>query len=239
MNKGLGRVWAGACLTAALAATAACGSGADDGENGDKGGGKSTAQPALKPLAEAQLTQAVITEADVKGYRVGKVPDAEIPDVSVPAEPADCQAIADMFLLGSEPDAAARVARSLTSLTETDATVIQMGLLAHEEADAEKVVADLRTASESCDAYEHTGYKYSGIEPRKAPALGDEAVSYAMTGKIDGETIPMTYVVVRSGSTLAAFYAMNTLDAQQAEVPARIIEAQIAKLEKAAPAKAS
>ncbi|MFJ8821761.1 hypothetical protein ACIREE_08245 [Streptomyces sp. NPDC102467] len=233
----------GVCVAAALAATAACGSGAQGGKEDGKGGGKngdaSAAQPALKPLSEAQLTQAVITGADVRGYRVGKVPDSEIPDVSVPAKPAACQAIADMFLLGSEPDAAARVARSLTSLTETDATVVQMGLLAHEEADAKKVIADLRTASENCDGYEHTGYKYSGIKPREAPDLGDEAVSYGMTGKVDGETIPMTYVVVRSGSTLAAFYAMNMADAKQAEVPAEIVDAQLAKVKKVARAKAS
>ncbi|MEB3965256.1 hypothetical protein OKJ48_34275 [Streptomyces kunmingensis] len=247
MKSGLGRVLAGVCVTAALAATTACGSGSDggksDGKSADKPADKpaatssSEAPTALRPLSEAQLAQAAITKADVKGFSVGKVPDDEIPDMSVPADPAECQAIADMFLLGSEPDAAARVARSVTSLTETDATVVQMGLLAHQEADAKKVLADLRAASEKCDAYEHTDYKYSGIEPRKAPALGDEAVSYAMTGKIDGETIPMTYVVVRTGSTVAAFYGMNVLDAKQAEVPAEIIETQIAKLEKVAGAK--
>ncbi|MET9496335.1 hypothetical protein [Streptomyces sp. NPDC006552] len=246
MKSGLGRVLAGLCATAALTATAACGAGADDGASpaGDKAGSTresrgANAGPGLEPLSKAQLGRAVLTGADVKGYRVGKVSDDEMPDVSVPADPAVCQPLADMFLLGSEPGAEARAARSVTSLTETDATVVQVGLLAYEEADAEKVLAGLRTASEKCDAYEHTDYKYSGVGPRKAPALGDEAVSYAMTGKIDGETIPMTYVVVRSGSTLAAFSGMNVLDAKRAAVPDAIVEAQVAKVEKlkkAAPA---
>ncbi|WP_428954295.1 hypothetical protein [Streptomyces sp. cg35] len=235
MKSGLGRVLAGVCATAALAATAACGSGADDAKSADR----PAAKAALKPLSEAQLKQAVITEADVKGYRVGALGKGDIAEVSVPAKPAACQPIADLFLLGTEPDAAAIVARSVTSLTETDTTVIQLGLLAHEEADAKKVLAGLRTASEKCEAYEHTGYKYSGVKPRKAPDLGDEAVSYEMTGKIDGETIPMTYTVVRTGSTVASFYAMNILDAKQAEVPGEIIRAQLAKLEKSTANKAS
>ncbi|WP_234018775.1 MULTISPECIES: hypothetical protein [unclassified Streptomyces] len=242
MKSGLGRVLAGALAVAALATTAACGAGGDDakGDAAKDAGAKpaakasASAKPELKPLSEAELTKVVITKDDAKGWRVGKTPDADIPDVSVPAKPASCQAIADLFLLGTEPDAAARVSRSLTSQKQTDATVIRMALLAHKEGDAKKVVADLRTQSEKCDSYEHTDYQYTGIKPLKAPALGDEAVAYSLTGKIDGETIPMAYTIVRSGSTLTVFYGMNVLDSKKAEVPAELIEAQVTKLEKAA-----
>ncbi|MFE6888853.1 hypothetical protein [Streptomyces sp. NPDC057694] len=233
MKSELGRVLAGVCTVAVLATTAACGSGGGGdakGDSGKSGGGKPAA--GLKALTEAELTQAVITKDDVKGYRVGKTPDAEIPDVSVPADPSSCQAIADMMLLGTEPDAKARVSRSLSSLTATDATVIRVALLAQPEADAKKVVADLRAQSEKCASFEHTDYKYAKVEPREAPALGDEAVSYAMTAKIEGEEIPAVYTVVRSGSTLAVFYGANLLSAKKAQVPQEMIEAQVAKLEK-------
>ncbi|MEU9137717.1 hypothetical protein AB0D33_17405 [Streptomyces sp. NPDC048404] len=233
-----GRVLVGIGVTAALAATAACG-GQDTGGKSDSGSSKkpsAAAKPAvkegLKPLTEAQLKKAVITKADLKGYRVGDTPDDEIPEVSVPANPAKCQALADMFLLGTEPDATARVSRSVTSLTATDATVLRVGLLAQKEADAKKVVADLRTQSGSCNSYEHTDYHYTGIKPVKAPALGDEAVSYTMTSDIDGTKIPMTYLVVRSGSTLAVFYAMNILDEKAPEVSTSVVEAQVTKIKK-------
>ncbi|PKT68625.1 hypothetical protein CW362_33840, partial [Streptomyces populi] len=187
-----GRVLVGIGVTAALAATAACG-GQDTGGSGGGSDPKKpaakatpTVQEGLKPLTQAQLTKAVITKADVKGYRVDDTPDDEIPEVSVPAKPAACQALADMFLLGTEPDATARVSRSLTSLKQTDGTVLRVGLLAHKESDAKKVVADLRAQSGTCDSYEHTDYQYTGVKPAKAPALGDEAVSYTMTSDIEG-----------------------------------------------------
>lgn len=235
-----GRVLVGIGVMTALAATAACG-GQDTDSKGKSDSGSSkkpaaTAKPAaeegLKPLTEAQLTKAVITKADLKGYRVGDTPDDEIPEVSVPANPAKCQALADMFLLGTEPDATARVSRSVTSLTATDATVLRVGLLAQKEADAKKVVADLRTQSGTCSSYEHTDYHYTGVKPAKAPALGDEAVSYTMTSDIDGTKIPVTYTVVRSGSTLAVFYAMNVLGEKAPEVPTSVVEAQVTKIKK-------
>lgn len=231
-----GRVLMGIGVTAVLAATAACG-GQDTGGSGSdpkKPAAKATptVQEELKPLTEAQLTKAVITKADVKGYRVGDTPDDEIPEVSVPAKPAACQALADMFLLGTEPDATARVSRSLTSLKPTDGTVLRVGLLAHKESDAKKVVADLRTQSGTCDSYEHTDYQYTGVKPAKAPALGDEAVSYTMTSDIEGTKIPVTYTIVRSGSTLAVFSAMSALGGKAPAVPAVVVEAQVAKIEK-------
>lgn len=236
-----GRVLVSIGVMAALAATAACGAqntGADDKSDGNgskKPAAEATpaAQEGLKPLTEAQLAKAVITKSDVKGYRVGDTPDDEIPEVSVPAKPAACQALADMFLLGTEPDATARISRSLTSLKPTDGTVLRVGLLAHKEPDAKKVVADLRTQSGSCDSYEHTDYQYTGVKPVKAPALGDEAVSYTMTSDIEGTKIPVTYTVVRSGSTLAVFSAMSALGGRAPEVPADVVEAQVAKIEKA------
>ncbi|MET7741023.1 hypothetical protein [Streptomyces sp. NPDC005385] len=239
MKSALGRVLVGAGVTVALAATGACGGQDSDGGDKDAASKKPAAKasPAaregLKPLTEAQLTKAAITKADVKGYRVGNTPDDEIPEVSVPAKPATCQAIADMFLLGTEPDAAARVSRSLTSLVQTDATVLRMGLLAHREADAKGVMADLRTQSEKCESFEHTDFKYTAVKVLKAPELGDEAVAYSMTSDIDGEKIPVSYTVVREGSTLVVFYAMNALGGQAPEVPAKVMEAQVAKLEKA------
>ncbi|MFJ9582858.1 hypothetical protein [Streptomyces acidicola] len=96
---------------------------------------------------------------------------------------------------------------------------------------AEKVIADLRAKSKSCTAYEHADYKHSGVKALPAPKEGDEAVSFNLTSSIEGTEVPMTFTIVRSESTLAAFCAMN-LDADKVRVPAEVIEAQLAKLTK-------
>ncbi|MER6091717.1 hypothetical protein [Streptomyces bluensis] len=130
--------------------------------------------------------------------------------------------------------AEARAARTLTAKNELDATIASLALLAYEQSDAEKVVADLRTAPKSCTAYEHADYKHSGVKALPAPQQGDEAVSFKLTSSVEGTDVPMTFTIVRSGSTLAAFYAMNLLDADKAQVPAELIEMQLTNLEKTA-----
>lgn len=137
-----------------------------------------------------------------------------------------------MFNFTSDPQPKARAGRTLTAEDELSANVISLALAAHEESGAEKVIADLRKATESCDGYEHVGNKYTDIEALAAPKQGDEAVAYKLKADIEGAKIPMSFTVVRSGSTLIGFYSMNMLDADKAEVPDEILDAQVAKVEK-------
>ena len=254
MKSRMSRAVVAVSVVATLGFTAACGGGgdeesaegkpggatatkaADEAKTGTEGGeGGSASGGGQAPLTEAQLEKAAIVSGDIKNYKVTKTPEGDIPAETVPAEPADCQAIADMFFFPSTPRAELRTARTLTATSDLNATVVSLALLAHDEqSDAEKVIAGLRTASKSCTAYEHTDYKYSGVKALTAPKQGDEAVSYKLKGSIEGTNVPMTFTIVRSGSTLAAFYAMNVLDADKAQVPADVIKAQLTKLEKAA-----
>ncbi|QNS04589.1 hypothetical protein [Streptomyces xanthii] len=237
MKSGLGRTLAGVGALVALTATAGCGGGADDGgKTADKPSAKAsaTAEPGPKPLGEAQLKKAALAQGDVKGYRITPASEDEIPDVSVPADPASCQAIADLFFVGTEPDAEARVARSVISTEQTDATLLKVGLLAHEEANAKKILAEVREESEKCHAYEHTDYQYKDVKPGETPKLGDEAVAFTLRGDIDGDKMTFGYTVVRSGSTLVVFQALNALGGAEAEVPDEVVKAQMDKLEKQA-----
>ncbi|MFI7010249.1 hypothetical protein [Streptomyces sp. NPDC050145] len=238
MKSGLGRTLAGIGALVALTATAGCGGGGTDdgGKTGDKPAAKApaTAKPGLEPLGMAQLKKAALAQGDVKGYRITPAAEDEIPDVSVPAKPASCQAIADLFLLGTEPDAEARVARSVISTDATDATLLKVGLFGHEEANAKKILADVREQSENCHSYEHTDYQYSDVKPGEAPKLGDEAVAFTVRGNVDGTKMTFGYTVVRSGSSLVVFQALNALGGAKAEVPDAVVEAQMGKLEKQA-----
>ncbi|OAH16248.1 hypothetical protein [Streptomyces jeddahensis] len=240
MKSAAKRALVAASVVAALGMTAACGgnSGASEAKASPKESsqGKETAaaEAGAKALTAAQLEKAVVTSTDLKGYKIEKMSGADMPSDIVPADPAECQPLADMFMFTTQPKAKARTGRTLSGPDELDATVTSLALLAHEQADAEKVMAGLRTATEKCTDYEHADYKYSGVKALDAPDAGDEAVSYKVTGDIDGDTLAMGFTVVRSGSTLVAFYAMNMLDPKKAEVPAKVVEAQVAKLEKVA-----
>jgi hypothetical protein len=229
-----------ASVVAALGLTAACGGngGGDDAKASSKETSQSketaAAEAGAKALTAAQLDKAVVTSAELKGYKIDKMSGADMPSEIVPADPAECQPLADMFMFSTQPKAQARIGRTLTGPDELDATVTSLALLAHEQADAEKIMAGLRTAAEKCTGYEHADYKYSGVKVLDAPDAGDEAVAYKVTGDIDGDTVPMAFTVVRSGPTVVAFYAMNMLDADKTKVPAEVIDAQLAKLEKVA-----
>ncbi|EKX63814.1 hypothetical protein STRIP9103_06117 [Streptomyces ipomoeae 91-03] len=227
-------------VVTALGFTAACGGGGDEDKDA-KASATATASAADEKkdtagqaaLTEAQLKKAVLADGDVKGYEIAEKSAAEMPAETVPANPAACQPLANMFYFTSDPGAEARVGRTLTEKSDLTGTVVTAALLAYEQSDAEKVIADLRTATKSCTKYEQVGNKYSDVEALSAPKQGDEAVAYKLKGDIEGTSIPMSFTVVRSGSTLAAFYAMNILDAKKAQVPTAVLEAQLAKLEKA------
>ncbi|MFP3992722.1 hypothetical protein U9R90_35645 [Streptomyces sp. E11-3] len=242
MKASVSRVVMTASVVAALGFTAACGgsdSGSDDG--GKPSAEKTTEaakpkpEPVAKTLTAAQLEKAAVAKGDVKGFgKVSKMPKDEMPSDFIATSPEACQPIADMFFFTTRPEAKARIGRTLLPDNELNATVTSLALMAHKQADAEKAIGDLRTASEKCTKYEHTDYQYSKVKALPDPKLGDESVSYQMEGDIEGDTIPMSFTVVRSGSTLVGFYSMNLLDTKSLKVPDAIIKTQLAKLEKVA-----
>ncbi|WAL97385.1 hypothetical protein [Streptomyces sp. Je 1-369] len=244
MKSSVSRAVVAASVTVALGLTAACGSdnGSDSsGSGAGSDGKKSSGQPAQQKPAEkksaalsaADLEKAVLAKGDLKGYKVEKMSAADMPSQTVPADPAACQPFADMFMFATQPTAKARVGRTMTGPDEMDATVISLALLAHEQTDAEKVMDDLRTATKKCTAYEHADSKYRDVAALPAPKAGDDAVSYKVVGLIEGQKTPMSFTVVRSGSTLAAFYSINLLKPKKFGVPAEIVEAQVKKVREA------
>lgn len=236
-------------VVVALGSTAACGSGGEgsDGKSSTGAASKGAATPAAEPsggasgsaadagagaLGQAELEKAALASGDVKGYKVETLPAEDMPADSVAATPAVCQPLADMFMFTSQPKAAARAGRTLSATDSLDSTVTSLALLAHTEGGAKEVFSGLRTASKKCTAYEHTDFKYSEVTALPEPKAGGEAVAYRLKGSIDGSSVPMTFTVVRSGSTLVAFYAVNLLGANKTKVPDEVIDAQLAKLKK-------
>ncbi|MGW2291949.1 hypothetical protein [Streptomyces phaeochromogenes] len=231
------------------ARTSATGQPADGSKDGDgagaaedkdkekdqaKGSGKdsSVAPDTDEPLTRAQLKKAALTTGDVKGYKVEGAGSADLQGASSPASPAKCQPVADMFLFTTDPVSRTSLSRGVTAKDETDASVTTLALLSYGPGEADDVLAGLRKATGECTAYQYVGYKYSGVKKLADPKLGDESVAFRLVASIEGAEVPAAYTVVRDGSTLVAFSSMNMLDADEVEVPAELVEAQLAKLKK-------
>ena len=206
----------------------------DKGKNKDKAPGKdSSAAPDTDgPLTRAQLKKAALTTGDVKGYKVEGAGSADLQGSSSPAGPAKCQPVADMFLFTTDPVSRAALSRGVTAKDETNASVTTLALLSYGSGEADDVLAGLRKATGECTSYQYVGYKYSGVKALADPKLGDESVAFRLVASIEGAEVPAAYTVVRDGSTLVAFSSMDMLDADEVEVPAELVEAQLTKLKK-------
>ncbi|MEU8866991.1 hypothetical protein [Streptomyces umbrinus] len=208
--------------------------GKDQGQDQAKGSskGSSVASDADEPLTRAQLKKAALATGDVKGYKVEGAGSADLQGASSPAAPAKCQPVADMFLFTTDPVSRTSLSRGITAKDETDASVTTLALLSYGSGEADDVLDGLRKATGECTAYQYVGYKYSGVKELADPKLGDESVAFRLVASIEGAEVPAAYTVVRDGSTLVAFSSMNMLDADEVEVPAELVEAQLAKLKK-------
>ncbi|WKV73099.1 hypothetical protein AW27_017065 [Streptomyces sp. PCS3-D2] len=107
-------------------------------------------------------------------------------------------------------------------------------LASYEDGRAQQRFVDLRQSLSSCRTYD--GEAWSGkftatVAPAPAPSFGDEAVSYTETiplGAEKGGDRNETFVVVRTGNTIASFSALNV--GGTASFPADLITKQIERL---------
>ncbi|UFQ17529.1 MULTISPECIES: hypothetical protein [Streptomyces] len=235
MKSAVSRVVVAVSIVAALGAASACGgSGGDDGGKSRKPGAGS----AKGGAAAARLEKAALATGDVKGYEVEKPKGAGNPgkagnpgQVGNPgkagkADPAGCVPLADILGTGTSPRPEAYVSRTLTRTDDKDSTTTRVGLSAYAEADAERLMADLRAASKAkkCATFHVGGHRYFGVRPTEATGAagaagankpnvgGDEAVSYKLAHPMGEYVARQTITVVRDGGTLAVFDASNLYD---------------------------
>ncbi len=229
VKSAVSRVVVAVSIVATLGATSACGgSGGDDGEKSAKPGAGS----AKGGAAAARLEKAALATGDVKGYEVekpkgaGKAGKAGTAGKAGEADPAVCAPLADILGTGTSPRPEAYVSRTLTRTDDKDSTTTRVGLSAYAEADAERLMADLRAASKAkkCATFHVGGHRYFGVRPTEAtgaagaagankPNLGgDEVVSYKLAHPMGEYVARQTITVVRDGGTLAVFDASNLYD---------------------------
>lgn len=191
-------------------------------------------------LNRQQLLRAQVATADLTGYRTTPVGITIKVAALQRVTPAACQPIADMTNLASEYQPLAAVEQTV-SPTAADKDYAEMGLLSYTAADAPRVIADLRTSVRTCSSFHWPMDATEGFADPHAlpdPKAGDEALAYRLTQTFkDDETDlgePYVFVVLRTGTTIAAFYASSAPGKllYPAPLPTDLVAAQAAKLAK-------
>ncbi|MEU1404415.1 hypothetical protein ABZ471_18940 [Streptomyces sp. NPDC005728] len=192
-----------------------------------------------KPWSKGDLERAAITDTDLDGYEVNRIPAA--PSASRrTASPAECTPVAQALGGSSGFTATARTGRMISSKKHGPGA--SMILSSHSAGDAARVIDALRTAAERCKTFKdiRADFRYDGTDLRPDPGYGDESVSLRLTqlaaDREDEEPVRVPYAVVavRQETTIAVFYAFNLPAGPRgkdpAVVPEAIIKTQLNKL---------
>ncbi|MBI0300222.1 hypothetical protein JBE04_38650 [Streptomyces sp. PRKS01-29] len=242
-------VGAAIAVVAALALMTGCGSDSGDGTAGGaerasgapQGDEAASSGPAAKPLSASALERAALTNGEVKGLEVQKMTDKEVSEGGAATTgKAACRPLAG--LMGTEYDPAPKASVHRAYATDlTKAKVGGAGLIrisSYGPGEAERTVKDLREAVTACrggfPAEDGSGEKadVTKVTPLDAPEAGDEAVAFSLhdAGK---EKAVIKFTVVRTGPQVTVFFGVNIADPAKSEIPAALVDAQVAKVEKA------
>jgi len=212
----------------------------------------------VRTLTQSELQSALVNAKDLPGWTMnsiavpgddGRLPPPRIPDVRrrLRATPAVCQPLYDLSVLTSGWQYSAYADQEVRSGTGASEHLVMTALESYSVADAPKVLSDLRTALRGCSSFRSLSPldpddRWSDPHPLPDPAVGDEAVSYRIRlvvpsvdsdGNNDGGppvAAPHIFTVVRSGATVAVFYAQSFPDTPLPQIPSDLLRAQADRL---------
>lgn len=192
-------------------------------------------------VTQQEIDSYVLTQKDVPGEKIstmaGRATDGEEVPVALLTgnlpriSPKGCQHVYENAQRGS---AYRQYALADDFIYGRDH--VEVALIAYRPTDAPKVLADLKAALPQCTAYAGPvdmteGFEHPQVLPD--PHLGDQAVEYGITEKIDDEEgtvrAPFHFLVVRKGSVIAWFMT-HGFPGEAAVLPKDVINAQLAKL---------
>ncbi|MFF9426278.1 hypothetical protein [Streptomyces sp. NPDC014746] len=229
-----------AVIPALLLASACSGKSEESGDKkpkataGSADGKNSAEAKRLGALDAEQLEKAALT-GRAAGFDAKRIARSEVEaGKGMRSDTKACQPLASLIGGFTHLPAVGTAHRTLQPVDAKNATVGSMWLASHSEADAGRVMTELRAAVTACPkGFKTLGLTYGKVEGLPAPKLGagaDETVAYRITGDIGKQQVPMTYTVVRSGGVVAAFYGVNMLDPKHAAIPEPVVEAQLKRL---------
>ena len=202
--------------------------------------GTKKSAPRVRVLTQDQLERAVVNEHDLPGLRIdtygvgteGWGDGIVKPFSDSDTRPAACAPLSAAVDGGSRYTPVGSVLRSVWSKGSGGLAY----LVSYQDRDAVRVMDDLRTALRTCKDFTAGPMKvaYKGVRPADDPSQGDEGVSFGVTelletpGHDDPVKIPRTVVVIRSGSTVAVFTAIESRPRifTFPKVPADVVTAQ-------------
>ncbi|MEV4922278.1 hypothetical protein [Streptomyces roseoverticillatus] len=232
----------------ALGLTAGCGGSGSGGGNGGPGGGnrggsrgeaKGT-RNAVRILSPAQLRHVELGAREVPGFQIERAGSGAAGGGRPRTDAAACRPLVEA--LGSEPrpEPAASVVNTFAKAGEDLDFQGLMGMIrvsAYRGDGAAATLRGLRSAAGRCAGGfamltgEGEPQEFRAVRTLAAPRLGDEAVAYRLENA--AERAPSLITVVRSGATLAMFFATSLGDPEEVEIPPDLVTAQVEKVERA------
>jgi hypothetical protein len=236
-----------------LALITGCGGGSDSSDDSKDTESSSSPTQAAKALSAAELEKLLLAQGEVKGYKVASGDDT-LPKskTEVKTDKAECDPLAWATAGLAPGDTDARASNTVAEDKASTATaqpediaaafdvnMTFVGLSSYEGDGAEKAMKAVSDGVSACSG----GYglttggensKVTKVASVKGSGLGDESVAFAQDADMDGEgTATFHTEVVRKGNTIATFYTVNFAalgTGEAAEIPAAVVEAQVAKL---------
>ncbi|MFJ2260047.1 hypothetical protein ACIOKD_17165 [Streptomyces sp. NPDC087844] len=212
-------------ITVALLGSAAC------GDNNNEGAEE-------KPLAKAEISQAVLRQGDVPGYTIRDNSGVKS-DPTARAAEKSCQPVVAVMAPTASRDVQRLAVRSITK-TPTGSEVPKASYLlvlssANSEAAAKQAVHDLRSAISACSS----GFKvtFSGEDYAirhmtvNDSGLGEEGVDFSLEYQMGRK---IRYAVVQNGASVTSVSASDQSERNFVAIPQKILSAQQQKLDKAA-----
>ncbi|WP_236242887.1 hypothetical protein [Streptomyces sp. CC228A] len=247
---------AASAVSLALLVTA-CGGSKDDNADAapkDKAGAASAsaapaaAEPAAKVLSEAELKKALVTDADLEGFKIKAGDTAQVAALAkskVSTDKAECEPLARLLTSVPMGEPAARaLAMANQSPKKEDlaagklgGSMTLVGLASYEGKGAEEALASLRAAGAACAGgftvtQDGAAVKVTKLEELKVSG-GDEATGWKVTAEVDGTPSLYQAAAVRQGATLATFPVQDlgfVVTGKAGDYPAALSDAQIGKL---------
>ncbi|MBC7271414.1 MAG: hypothetical protein H5T76_22350 [Streptomyces sp.] len=250
-------LWAGLAATALL--LAGCGGGGGDDDAGAPASSPPTSErtsapsgttpssdsptsdpspTGVAPASDIDLDEVILKPGDLAEFQITESPGGDRDAPPTKASPATCQPVEnlrlDAYTATAAPSATAR-RFALATTGDYRGTGTTITLTAFTATDAEKIMADLRSAVAKCaNGYEGGALTFTEVRRLTPVPVGDEAVSFHLSGR----ATPTSYTLVRQGSILVRLSsAVGT--GGEAEVPQPVVVQQVMKIQAAAARTAS
>lgn len=244
-------------LAASAAALAllvtACGGSSDDDSAAE---GAEESAPAGKALTAAELEKVALAQADVKNGEVATElsADDQVAKDQISVDDKACLPLVHVQGAVAQGEPAADVQRSWQGqsespseskgpdgqdMTDIDVNKILLNVASYADGGAEEAVAGLKAAVEKCAGGFDATVGSDKMRVTEVSGLGrlkggDEGFTVNIGVATGGDSSGlMKLVVVRKGATLATFSAVNLssmMTGAEFEVPAEVVDAQVAKL---------